>query len=159
MKNLHFIILVIFIACCANTPRYYITYDSDRIEIQHPQIGDFMITKYALKVMGDSIFVPPGVLVFGNDPNIRIVRFDPKKHMHIWGPRTSVDFINLEPDTLAFSFYRDEMILEDRFFIGLIERGIYSIRYSLNESFPAGKYLFQLSVGEETEKIKKTYLK
>lgn len=158
MKRFQFIILIFIIACSYNAPRYYITYESDRTEIEHSEIGTFTIKTDPIKIMGDSLFVRPNVLVFGNDPSIRLVYFDPSKHLSIWGQTTAVEFIVLEPDTFAFSLHYDETILEDRIFIGFIERGNYFMRYRLNDWHPSGKYLFRLTVGEETKKIVKVYL-
>jgi hypothetical protein len=131
----------------------------DGFDIEHPELGYFWITKQPIKVKGDSLFVPPDVVVFRADPDMRLEYFDPKKHMKIWGPRSSIDFIILEPDTLSFSLELDKTNLGGSIFVGWVARGTYSMRFILNERYPSGRYVFQLSVGEEIKRIKKKYLK
>lgn len=153
------IIFILFLGCCSNIPYYSVEQHQNGFDIEHTELGEFRITKHPIKVIGDSLIVPPDMEVFGTDSDIRVVHFDSKKHMNIWGPRTSIDFIILEPDTLAFSLKMDGDILEDRIVIGWADRGRYSMRFRLNERYPAGRCVFLLIVGEEVKTIRKTYLK
>jgi len=100
----------------------------------------------------------PKLLIFGDDPRFRIKPWDPN-YPNPFCPRTSIDFINLVPDTLVIAIRRDDVIPNTQLYRGYIDRGRFSIRINLKDGLPAGPYLIDLSVGDKNERVKKIFLK
>ena len=138
--------------------RTRISRESTKSEVQHPDVGTVLVEGHPLRVKGDSIIVSPELLIFGDDPRIRIKPSDPN-YPNPFCPRTSIDFINFVPDTLVIAIRRDDVIANIQLYRGYIDRGRFSIRINLKDSLPAGPYLIDLSVGDKTERVKKMFLK
>lgn len=138
--------------------RASISRETTKFEMHNPDVGTIMIERHPLSVKGDSIIMSPGLLLFGDDPEIRVILWN-SNYPNPFCPRSSIDFINLVPDTLVLAISREDVIPDTQMYRGLIDNGRFMVRINLNENLPAGPYMIELSVGNKKERIKKIFLK
>jgi hypothetical protein len=101
----------------------------------------------------------PELLLFGNDPDIRIKPWIPTNYPNPFCPSSSVDFINLVPGILSITIMRNDVLYPTEIYREHIGRGRYSIRITLKDNLPAGRYVIDVWVGDEKKRVKKVLLK
>ena len=117
------------------------------------KIGDVTLKQYPLSIRGDSIIVHRWQHVFGVDPDIKVSEY-PKNYPNPFSPTTSIQIINLVPDTLTVTIPENETIPASTLYHGFIDRGIIDIRIKLDDRYPSRRYFVDLSVGKERKRVK-----
>ena len=157
MKRLLNIILLFTVACTAK-PLFREIPEINGFEVKHPQVGTIRIGSAKINVANDTLRLNPNEeIVFGHDPNIEVIPWD-NTYPNPFCATTKIIFINLSPDTLDIKVSCEDKIRETCLYHGYINRGKFYMTLDLWDDMPAGIYTILLSIGNETERIKRPHI-